>query len=99
MISVKNTNFLAKSHSLGVGTEQPKHPLNLLFSGWVAFCCNAVLSLVCVLHLAYLGMLFEGSSDSQQTGFSMAHTLAKWSSLSYASHWLSFGMFVVISVL
>lgn len=50
-------------------------PINLLFSGLAIF------------HLAYLGLMFD-TSEQQETGYSYSHAMEKWSSLSFASHWV-----------
>lgn len=55
---------------------------------------NVALGVLVVFHLAYLGVMFDSSSKEQEVGYSYSHTLAKWSSLSYASHWVVLGTYV-----
>lgn len=55
---------------------------------------NAFLGFLVVFHLAYLGVMFDSSSKEQEEGYSYSHTLAKWSSLNYASHWVVLGTYV-----
>ncbi|KAJ1530547.1 hypothetical protein ONE63_005435 [Megalurothrips usitatus] len=55
---------------------------------------NVALGLLVVFHLAYLGLMFDSSSKEQETGYSYSHTLSKWSSLNYASHWVVLGTYV-----
>ncbi|XP_077284124.1 protein-serine O-palmitoleoyltransferase por [Arctopsyche grandis] len=47
---------------------------------------NVMFSCLAVFHLAYLGVMFEASFAIQETGYSYAHTLKKWSDLNFASH-------------
>lgn len=50
--------------------------------------CNFSFSCIAIFHLAYLGVMFD-NSEEQVKGYSMEHTLEKWSQLGYASHWLA----------
>lgn len=60
-------------------THKHLKPLTILIN--VLFTCLAM------FHLAYLGVMFDSSSDSEQeTGYSMFHTLDKWSKLGFSSH-------------
>lgn len=54
---------------------------------------NLVFGALSMFHLAYLGLMFDTSSLSEE-GYSMDHTLGKWSSLHYASHWVIVGMYI-----
>ncbi|XP_060592871.1 protein-serine O-palmitoleoyltransferase porcupine-like [Ruditapes philippinarum] len=54
---------------------------------------NLLFGSVAVFHLAYLGLMFDHSS-SEESGYSMEHTLSKWSSLNYLSHWVILGTFL-----
>ncbi|ESO88895.1 hypothetical protein LOTGIDRAFT_234449 [Lottia gigantea] len=54
---------------------------------------NMFFMFLSVFHLAYLGLMFDNSSE-EETGYTMSHTLNKWSELSYASHWVAFGTFL-----
>nr|XP_042898362.1 protein-serine O-palmitoleoyltransferase porcupine isoform X1 [Parasteatoda tepidariorum] len=51
---------------------------------------NVAFGLLAVFHLAYLGVMFDSTSNIQEEGYNMAHTLQKWSDLNYASHWVAF---------
>ncbi|CAG0891023.1 unnamed protein product [Cyprideis torosa] len=53
----------------------------------VARLINTIFFGLSVFHLAYLGVMFD-ASPSQETGFSLAHTLAKWTALDFLSHWV-----------
>lgn len=55
---------------------------------------NIGLGLVAIFHLSYLGVMFDMSSKLQEEGYNYAHTLAKWSVLSYASHWVALGTYI-----
>ncbi|XP_004713232.1 protein-serine O-palmitoleoyltransferase porcupine isoform X3 [Echinops telfairi] len=67
-------------HRLGLGVRA----LNLLFGGLAIF------------HLAYLGSLFDVDVDdtTEEQGYGMAYTVHKWSELSWASHWVTFGCWI-----
>lgn len=47
---------------------------------------NILFSCLAIMHLAYLGVMFEASFSMQEVGYSFSHTLLKWASLNYASH-------------
>lgn len=66
---------------------------------WFSLSTNLVFGMLTVFHLAYLGIMFDSSSQQQETGYSMIHTLNKWSSLNYASHWVTFVCYVMYSVI
>lgn len=74
---------------------------NVHFADSTFFCIsvNLLLGLVTMFHLAYLGMMFDSSSQMQEKGYSAAHTLRKWSALNYSSHWVAFSMYVLMAVL
>lgn len=52
----------------------------------LAIFTNCFFSLLTLIHLAYLGVMFEASFAVQETGFSYIHTLSKWANLNYFSH-------------
>lgn len=54
---------------------------------------NIIFGALAMFHLAYLGLMFDSSADSEQ-GYNMEHTLGKWSSLSFASHWVVIGTYL-----
>lgn len=50
---------------------------------------NVVFTALSVWHLAYLGFMFDSSPEQERKGYSMDHTLEKWSNLNYLSHWVA----------
>ncbi|XP_045591999.2 LOW QUALITY PROTEIN: protein-serine O-palmitoleoyltransferase porcupine [Procambarus clarkii] len=66
---------------------------------WFSLSTNLVFTVLTVFHLAYLGIMFDSSSQQQETGYSMIHTLNKWQALNYASHWVMFICYVMYSVI
>lgn len=67
---------------------------NLQANHWGVRCANLALGLLAAFHLAYLGLMFD-SEPQQEQGYSMQHTLGKWSELQFASHWVALATFVV----
>uniref|UniRef100_A0A8C2G343 Porcupine O-acyltransferase n=1 Tax=Cyprinus carpio TaxID=7962 RepID=A0A8C2G343_CYPCA len=63
---------------------------------WV-YLINGTFSMLAVLHLTYLGSIFGSSTDDTDSDEdSMAsHTIEKWTQLSWTSHWLTFGLWVL----
>lgn len=61
---------------------------------WGVRSVNLGLGLLSAFHLAYLGLMFD-SEPQQEQGYSMQHTLAKWSELQFASHWVALVTFVM----
>ncbi|XP_030640429.1 protein-serine O-palmitoleoyltransferase porcupine isoform X2 [Chanos chanos] len=62
---------------------------------WV-YLINLTFSGLAVFHLIYLGALFDSSSDDMdvdEDGLAN-HTIQKWTELSWASHWLTFALWV-----
>lgn len=63
---------------------------------WV-YLINGTFSMLAVLHLTYLGSIFGSSTDdvdSDEDGMA-SHTIQKWTQLSWTSHWLTFGLWVL----
>ncbi|KAH1188031.1 hypothetical protein KIL84_012419 [Mauremys mutica] len=62
---------------------------------WVRL-LNLLFGALAVFHLAYLGSLFDIDADDtvEEQGYSMSYTIYKWSELSWASHWVTFGCWV-----
>ncbi|KAF4532626.1 hypothetical protein B566_EDAN011539 [Ephemera danica] len=56
---------------------------------WVVL-ANLLFGLIAFFHLTYLGVMFD-SDDSllQEDGYNYGHSIRKWSSLRFASHWLA----------
>ncbi|XP_043935251.1 protein-serine O-palmitoleoyltransferase porcupine [Protopterus annectens] len=57
---------------------------------------NLAFGILALFHLAYLGCLFDVDADDsvEEQGYGMSHTIAKWSELNWASHWVTFGCWV-----
>lgn len=53
---------------------------------WLALFLNTMFSIMTIVHLAYLGVMFEASFSIQESGYSYHHTLSKWEELNYFSH-------------
>ncbi|XP_057212981.1 protein-serine O-palmitoleoyltransferase porcupine isoform X1 [Triplophysa rosa] len=71
-----------------------KHPNKKAL--WV-YLINWTFSMLAVLHLTYLGSIFGSSTDdldSEEDGMA-SHTIQKWTQLSWTSHWLTFGLWVL----
>uniref|UniRef100_A0A8D0PQ57 Protein-serine O-palmitoleoyltransferase porcupine n=1 Tax=Sus scrofa TaxID=9823 RepID=A0A8D0PQ57_PIG len=70
----------AREQGRGLGIRA----LNLFFGALATF------------HLAYLGSLFDVDVDdtTEEQGYGMAYTIHKWSELSWASHWVTFGCWI-----
>ena len=54
---------------------------------------NLAFGCLAMWHLAYLGLMFD-SSEGEEKGYSMWHTLDKWGGLGYLSHWVAGGTFL-----
>ncbi|ROL42195.1 Protein-serine O-palmitoleoyltransferase porcupine [Anabarilius grahami] len=68
----------------------------LLHELWV-YLINGTFSMLAVLHVTYLGSIFGSSTDdmdSDEDGMA-SHTIQKWMQLSWTSHWLTFGLWVL----
>lgn len=63
----------------------------------LAIFINTLFSIITIIHLAYLGVMFEASFSVQESGYSYYHTLSKWENLNYFSH--GFVMFMYIAIL
>lgn len=55
---------------------------------------NGLFGAVAVVNLAYLGLMFGEGGDVQAEGFSYVHTLSRWQSLGFLSHWLVGGAYM-----
>lgn len=56
---------------------------------------NSVFSFITIIHLAYLGVMFEASFSVQESGYSYYHTISKWENLNYFSHGFVAFMYVI----
>ncbi|KAM8829687.1 protein-serine O-palmitoleoyltransferase porcupine-like [Synchiropus picturatus] len=63
---------------------------------WV-YLINSVFSALAVLHLTYLGSVFNSSVDYMEEDEDDVthHTIQKWSELSWTSHWVTFGSWIL----
>lgn len=61
----------------------------------LAVITNALFSFMTIIHLAYLGVMFEASFSVQESGYSYYHTISKWENLNYFSHGFVVFMYVV----
>ncbi|XP_035242755.1 protein-serine O-palmitoleoyltransferase porcupine-like isoform X2 [Anguilla anguilla] len=60
---------------------------------WV-YGINLLFGSLAIFHLAYLGSLFDNDSMEADEGYVANHTIQKWTELSWASHWVTFGCWV-----
>lgn len=49
---------------------------------------NLLFGMLAVFHLAYLGVIFEGSAEDHGLSQSINHIQNKWGNLDYLSHWV-----------
>ncbi|XP_068628432.1 protein-serine O-palmitoleoyltransferase porcupine [Battus philenor] len=56
---------------------------------------NTIFSLITIMHLAYLGVMFEASFSVQESGYSFYHTISKWENLNYFSHGFVAFMYII----
>ncbi|KAG9270810.1 protein-serine O-palmitoleoyltransferase porcupine-like isoform X1 [Astyanax mexicanus] len=63
---------------------------------WVYF-INGSFSVLAIVHLTYLGSVFGSSMDDIDSDEDIlgGHTVHKWTELSWISHWVTFGLWVV----
>ncbi|KAL8580153.1 hypothetical protein ACOMHN_043038 [Nucella lapillus] len=59
----------------------------------IVIAINSTFFLLSVLHLAYLGLMFDSSSQEEE-GYTMEHTLTKWYHLGFLSHKVALGTFI-----
>ncbi|XP_068995399.1 protein-serine O-palmitoleoyltransferase porcupine-like isoform X4 [Embiotoca jacksoni] len=64
--------------------------------GYWVLVLNLVFSLLVVLHLTYLGSMFDPGVDEQEVeeGYTAVHTIQRWSELNWAGHWVVFACWV-----
>ena len=55
---------------------------------------NFGFGILTVIHLIYTGIMFD-DSDLQSEGYHWTHTIAKWESLGFFSHWVIAIMFIL----
>lgn len=65
----------------------------------LAIIINTCFSLIAIIHLSYLGVMFEASIVVQETGYSYFHTLNKWENLNYFSHAFVGFMYIVYLIM
>uniref|UniRef100_A0A8C5HEA3 Protein-serine O-palmitoleoyltransferase porcupine-like n=1 Tax=Gouania willdenowi TaxID=441366 RepID=A0A8C5HEA3_GOUWI len=63
---------------------------------WV-YMINLAFSAMAILHLTYLGSVFNSSVDymEEEEDDITHHTIQKWSELSWTSHWVTFGCWIL----
>ncbi|XP_054640016.1 protein-serine O-palmitoleoyltransferase porcupine-like [Dunckerocampus dactyliophorus] len=63
---------------------------------WV-YMINIAFSALAILHLTYLGSVFNSSVDYMEEDEDDVthHTIQKWSDLSWTSHWVTFGCWIL----
>ncbi|KAJ0181015.1 hypothetical protein K1T71_003100 [Dendrolimus kikuchii] len=61
----------------------------------LAVVTNTLFSVITVIHLAYLGVMFEASFSVQESGYSYFHTISKWENLNFFSHGLAAFLYVI----
>lgn len=49
---------------------------------------NFGFGMLAVIHLAYLGVMFEGPVEQQSLAYSFQHVFDRWSGLNFSTHWL-----------
>jgi len=79
--------------SLGARRDQTNKYKHREGSAWVIL-VNMLFGLLAMFHLAYLGVMFDQSEESQ-SGYSWQHTLDKWRKLDFTSHYIVLGMVMV----
>lgn len=72
------------AHPCPAETCAHKHKANTAY----VIAINFAFGLLAVLHLAYLGIMFEGPLENQEIGYSFYHVLHKWGGLNFLSHWI-----------
>uniref|UniRef100_A0A671W515 Porcupine O-acyltransferase n=1 Tax=Sparus aurata TaxID=8175 RepID=A0A671W515_SPAAU len=67
---------------------------------WV-YVINIAFSALAILHLTYLGSVFNSSVDYMEEDEDdiTHHTIQKWSELSWTSHWVTFGCWILYRLL
>lgn len=56
---------------------------------------NLQFFLLAIFHLAYLGVIFDGTSEHLDLSQSFAHLHIQWGNLNYKSHWIIFGTLII----
>ncbi|XP_059047508.1 protein-serine O-palmitoleoyltransferase porcupine [Achroia grisella] len=60
---------------------------------------NTLFSVITIIHLAYLGVMFEASFSVQESGYSFYHTISKWKNLNYFSHGFIAFMYLIYIIM
>merc|ERR1712020_176461 len=61
---------------------------------FIVMLVNSGFGILTVIHLMYTGVMFD-QSDLQSEGYHWTHTIAKWESLGFFSHWVIAIMFIL----
>ncbi|XP_037027064.1 protein-serine O-palmitoleoyltransferase porcupine [Bradysia coprophila] len=56
---------------------------------------NVFFGILAMVHLTYLGVMFDAFAHADENGFSYQDTLDKWSSLYFLGHWLIFAFYIL----
>lgn len=65
---------------------------------FVVMLVNMALGILTVVHLMYLGVMFD-QSELQSEGYKWTHTIDKWASLGFFSHYFMFSAFLLSFIL
>ena len=83
--------------SIGARRSQTDNFRHKEGSFWVML-VNFSLGILTAVHLMYLGVMFD-QSDMQNEGYKWTHTIFKWESLSFFSHYVMFSAFFLSFIL
>ncbi|XP_032515494.2 protein-serine O-palmitoleoyltransferase porcupine [Danaus plexippus] len=64
-------------------------------NSFLAVFVNTLFSMITMMHLAYLGVMFEASFSLQESGYSYFHTINKWENLNFFSHGFAVFMYII----
>lgn len=56
---------------------------------------NLFFGILAMVHLTYLGVMFDAFAHADENGFSYKDTLDKWSSLYFLGHWFIFAFYIL----
>ena len=90
-----NASIGARRPSLAASKQPPFRHKEGAVSVMLA---NLVFGVLTVVHLMYLGVMFD-QSELQNEGYKWTHTLDKWASLGFFSHYFMLAAFLLSFVL
>ena len=96
----KLRNELARRFDASIRTRIRPEIDNFLHNelSFTASFINSIFTMLNVLHLAYLGGIFD-QHDMQMEGYDWTHTIAKWQTLGFFSHWFMFVAYLLSLIL